>query len=95
MGLTQSTANINRNTNRNTKKDVWYAYESTRCVSDGTGAMRCVAVKTNSRKNTNKTNSRNNKNNNKTNSRNNKNTKNINNNVGLRRYGRRGIIGSL
>ena len=90
MGLTQSTAATNNNTRNNRKKNnntnkSWYAYESTRCVSNGTGSMRCVAVKANSRTNNNNTKKKTNNNNV------NKNNKTM----GLRRYGRRGIIGSL
>lgn len=78
MGNTQS-GNSTKKKNNATAK--WYEYEYTKCVSNGTGSMRCVAMRGNSNSNRGI---------------NNKNKNNKNESfVELRRHGRRGILASL
>lgn len=80
MGQTPSKSNNKNNKNKN---NVWYMYSSTKCVSNGKNGMTCVTMKGNSNSNSKK---------NTTAKLNKSNTSSF---VGLRRYGRRGIISSL
>ena len=66
--------------NNKTKNGVWYKYAATKCVSNGKNGMTCVTMKGNS--NSNRKGASLNK-------------SNASSFVGLRRYGRRGIISSL
>lgn len=111
MGNSQS-----RRNNTPPKNVLWYEYSSSKCVSNGSGSLRCVTVRGDKNSNAGRGNAGNNSRNLNNKKTNNKKTTNNNNNkkktttnnrrrtkknkeenrtMGLRKHGRRGLLGSV